>query len=60
MIFGLNECAILLIVNGKYSTTNIYPEIPKLDNKDNKGYRYLGVMEGVDFHMKEVKEMKKK
>jgi hypothetical protein len=60
MTFGLDKCAILLITNGKYSTTNIYPEIPKLDDEDNKGYRYLGVMEGVDFHMKEVKEMTKK
>eukprot|EP00957_Ditylum_brightwellii_P003555 269582-Ditylum_brightwellii.AAC.1 len=60
MTFGLDKCAILLITNGKYSTTNIYPEIPKLDYEDNKGYRYLGMMEGVDFHIKEVKEMTKK
>eukprot|EP00957_Ditylum_brightwellii_P026821 2027699-Ditylum_brightwellii.AAC.1 len=60
MTFGLNKCAILLIANGKYSTTNIYPEIPKLDNDNNKGYRYLGVIEGVDFHIREVKEMTKK
>eukprot|EP00957_Ditylum_brightwellii_P029239 2210019-Ditylum_brightwellii.AAC.1 len=57
MTFGLDKCTILLISNGKHTTTNICPEIPKLDDKDNKGYRYLGVMEGVDFHMKEVKEM---
>eukprot|EP00957_Ditylum_brightwellii_P095386 7265652-Ditylum_brightwellii.AAC.1 len=43
--------------NGKYTTTNIYPEIPKLDDKDNKGYHYLGVMEGVDFYIKEIKKM---
>eukprot|EP00957_Ditylum_brightwellii_P072831 5535334-Ditylum_brightwellii.AAC.1 len=60
MTFGLGKCAILLINNGKYSTTNIYPEIPKSDDEDNKGYRYLGVMEGVDVHIKEVKEMTKK
>jgi hypothetical protein len=60
MTFGLDKCAILLITNGKYSTTNIYPEIPKLDDEDNKGYRYLGVMEGVNFHIDEVKEMTKK
>eukprot|EP00957_Ditylum_brightwellii_P003242 247096-Ditylum_brightwellii.AAC.1 len=60
MTFGLDKYTILLIVNGKYSTTNIYPKIPKLDNNNNKGYRYLGVMEGVDFHTKEVKEMTKK
>eukprot|EP00957_Ditylum_brightwellii_P111187 8478564-Ditylum_brightwellii.AAC.1 len=60
MTFDLDKSAILLIVNGKYSTTNFYPKIPKLDNDDNKGYRYFGVMEGVDFHIREVKEMTKK
>eukprot|EP00957_Ditylum_brightwellii_P093800 7142630-Ditylum_brightwellii.AAC.1 len=60
MTFGLDKCAILLITNGKYSTTNIYLEIPKLDDEDNKGYRYLGVMKGVNFHIKEIKEMTKK
>eukprot|EP00957_Ditylum_brightwellii_P148756 11325492-Ditylum_brightwellii.AAC.1 len=53
MTFSLDKCAILLISNGKYTTTSICPETPKLDNKDNKGYHYLGVKEGVDFHMKE-------
>eukprot|EP00957_Ditylum_brightwellii_P192595 14663150-Ditylum_brightwellii.AAC.1 len=57
MTFGLDKCAILLISNGKYITTSICPYIPKLDNEDNKGYQYLGVMEGVDFHMKEVKDV---
>eukprot|EP00957_Ditylum_brightwellii_P145719 11096006-Ditylum_brightwellii.AAC.1 len=57
MTFGLDICAILLISNGKYTTTNFCPEIPKLDDEDNKGYQYLGVMEGVDFYMKEVKDM---
>eukprot|EP00957_Ditylum_brightwellii_P012954 978940-Ditylum_brightwellii.AAC.1 len=57
MTFGLDKCAILLIFNGKYTTTNICPETPKLDDEDNKGYRYLSVMEMVDFHMKEVKDM---
>eukprot|EP00957_Ditylum_brightwellii_P211395 15366126-Ditylum_brightwellii.AAC.2 len=60
MTFGLDECALLLIVNDKYSTININPKIPKLDIEDNKGYRYLVVMEGVDFHISEVKKMNKK
>eukprot|EP00957_Ditylum_brightwellii_P211467 15366198-Ditylum_brightwellii.AAC.3 len=38
MSFGLDKCAILLIKNGKYTTTNICPEIPKLDDDENKGY----------------------
>eukprot|EP00957_Ditylum_brightwellii_P057680 4373554-Ditylum_brightwellii.AAC.1 len=57
MSFGLYKCVILLITNEKYATTNICPEISKLDDEENKGYRYLGVMEEVDFHMVEVKEM---
>eukprot|EP00957_Ditylum_brightwellii_P191504 14579268-Ditylum_brightwellii.AAC.1 len=60
MTFRLDKCTILLITNGKYATTNICPEIPKLDDKENKGYCYLGIMEGVDFHMNEVKELTKK
>eukprot|EP00957_Ditylum_brightwellii_P137822 10507324-Ditylum_brightwellii.AAC.2 len=42
--FGLDKCAILLITNGKCTTTNICPEIPKLDDEENKGYCYLGAM----------------
>eukprot|EP00957_Ditylum_brightwellii_P057962 4394957-Ditylum_brightwellii.AAC.1 len=57
MNFGLDKCAILLILNSKYTTTNIYPEILKLDDEDSKGYQYLGMMKGLDFHMKEVKDM---
>eukprot|EP00957_Ditylum_brightwellii_P211253 15365955-Ditylum_brightwellii.AAC.1 len=60
MTFGLDKCAILLITNGKYATTNICPETLKLDDEENKGYKYLGIMEGVDFHMNKVKEFTKK
>eukprot|EP00957_Ditylum_brightwellii_P017699 1333044-Ditylum_brightwellii.AAC.2 len=60
MSFGLDICAILLIKNGKYATTTIFQKIPKLDDDKNKGYCYLGIMEGVDFHIKEVKELTKK
>eukprot|EP00957_Ditylum_brightwellii_P162320 12359487-Ditylum_brightwellii.AAC.1 len=55
MSVGLDKCAILLIANGKYTTINICMEIPKLNDDESKGYRYLGIMEGVDFHMDEVK-----
>eukprot|EP00957_Ditylum_brightwellii_P130831 9980101-Ditylum_brightwellii.AAC.1 len=41
MTFRLDKCAILLITNGEYVTTNICLEIPKLDDEENKGYRYL-------------------
>eukprot|EP00957_Ditylum_brightwellii_P142475 10854605-Ditylum_brightwellii.AAC.1 len=57
MSFGLNKCAILSITNRKYATTNICPDIPKLDDNKNKDYCYLEIMEDVDFHMKEVKEL---
>eukprot|EP00957_Ditylum_brightwellii_P105943 8080906-Ditylum_brightwellii.AAC.1 len=55
MSFGLDKCAVLTLKNGCYSTTNILPEIPKLDNNSNKGYCSLSIMEGVDFHTQEVK-----
>eukprot|EP00957_Ditylum_brightwellii_P203509 15334927-Ditylum_brightwellii.AAC.1 len=55
MSFGLDKCAIFLITNEKYSTANICPEIPKLDNMESKGYCYLGIMEGMDIHADKVK-----
>eukprot|EP00957_Ditylum_brightwellii_P174757 13306039-Ditylum_brightwellii.AAC.1 len=55
MTFGLDKCAALTLKNGRYSTTNILPEIPKSDDDLNKGYCYLGNMEGADFHTQEVK-----
>ena len=55
MTFGLDKCAVLTLKNGRYSTTNILPEIPKLDDDLNKLYRYLGIMKGADFHTQEVK-----
>eukprot|EP00957_Ditylum_brightwellii_P006259 474747-Ditylum_brightwellii.AAC.1 len=57
MSSGLDNCAILLITNRKYATTNICPEIPKLDDNKNKGYHYFGIINDIDFHMKEVKEL---
>eukprot|EP00957_Ditylum_brightwellii_P040258 3046511-Ditylum_brightwellii.AAC.1 len=57
MSFGLDKYAILLITNEKYTTTNICPDIPKFDDEENRGYQYLGVMEGVDFHMTKVKAL---
>eukprot|EP00957_Ditylum_brightwellii_P156274 11894491-Ditylum_brightwellii.AAC.1 len=56
MTFGLEKYAVLTLKNGRYSTTNILPEIPKLDDDLNKGYRCLGIMEGADFHTQEVKD----
>eukprot|EP00957_Ditylum_brightwellii_P159811 12164326-Ditylum_brightwellii.AAC.1 len=55
MTFGLEKCAVLTLKNDRYSTTNILPEISKLDDDLNKGYQYLGIMEGADFHTKDVK-----
>ena len=55
MTFGLDKCAVLTLKNGCYSTTNFLPEIPKLDDDLNKGYQYLGIVEGTDFHTQEVK-----
>eukprot|EP00957_Ditylum_brightwellii_P170762 12997478-Ditylum_brightwellii.AAC.2 len=60
MSFGLDKYAILLIANEKYTTTNICPEIPKLNDDENKGYYYLGIMEGVGFCTDDVNEKPKK
>mmetsp|Transcript_36211 Transcript_36211/g.53028 ORF Transcript_36211/g.53028 Transcript_36211/m.53028 type:complete len:519 (-) Transcript_36211:412-1968(-) len=59
MSFGLDKCAILVIKNGSISTTNIYPDTPKLDDDENKAYRYLGILEGLDFHVEKVKKATK-
>mmetsp|Transcript_28205 Transcript_28205/g.40877 ORF Transcript_28205/g.40877 Transcript_28205/m.40877 type:complete len:147 (-) Transcript_28205:385-825(-) len=56
MSFGLDKCAILVIKNGTLSTTNIYPDIPKLDDDEDKAYRYLEILEGLDFHAEKVKK----
>eukprot|EP00957_Ditylum_brightwellii_P109239 8333065-Ditylum_brightwellii.AAC.2 len=55
MTFGLDKCAVLTFKNGCCSTTNILPEIPKLVDDLNKGYQYLGIMEGADFHTQDIK-----
>eukprot|EP00957_Ditylum_brightwellii_P193535 14737944-Ditylum_brightwellii.AAC.1 len=55
MTIRLDKRAVLTLKNGRYSTTNILPEIPKLNDVLNKGYQYLIIMEGADFHTQEVK-----
>eukprot|EP00957_Ditylum_brightwellii_P000551 42718-Ditylum_brightwellii.AAC.1 len=54
MTFGPDKCTILYILKGVYSTTNMLPEIPKLDNESNNRYQYLGIMEGMDFYMRKL------
>eukprot|EP00957_Ditylum_brightwellii_P010016 755861-Ditylum_brightwellii.AAC.1 len=56
MSFGLDKCAVITLKNGRYSTTNLLPDIPKLDNDSNKGYYNSGIMEGADFHTQEIKD----
>eukprot|EP00957_Ditylum_brightwellii_P038795 2932150-Ditylum_brightwellii.AAC.1 len=55
MTFDLDKCAVLTLRNGRYSTTNILPKTPKVDDDLNKGNRYLGIIESADFHTQEVK-----
>eukprot|EP00957_Ditylum_brightwellii_P016160 1216514-Ditylum_brightwellii.AAC.1 len=54
MSFGYNKCAILTIKNGKPVETTILDDFLKLC--DDEGYKYLGIVESSDFHMKKVKE----
>eukprot|EP00957_Ditylum_brightwellii_P042946 3251860-Ditylum_brightwellii.AAC.1 len=60
MMFGLDECTILIIKKGNYHPTNILPPIPKLDDIEDKWCRCLGIMKGIDFHIKDTKEQTKK
>eukprot|EP00957_Ditylum_brightwellii_P014214 1070796-Ditylum_brightwellii.AAC.1 len=53
MSFGLDKCAILTIVNGKHVETTILDDFPQLPH--DKSYKYLGILESLDFHTKEVK-----
>eukprot|EP00957_Ditylum_brightwellii_P108897 8307415-Ditylum_brightwellii.AAC.1 len=53
MSFGLNKCAILTIVKGKPVETTILDDFPRLPH--DKGYKYLSILESLDFQTKEVK-----
>ena len=53
MSFGLNNCAILTIVNGKPVEATILDDFPWLPH--DEGYKYLGILESSDFHMKKIK-----
>ena len=53
MSFGLNKCAILTIVNGKPVEATILDDFPWLPH--DEGYKYLGILESSDFHMKKIK-----
>eukprot|EP00957_Ditylum_brightwellii_P182539 13905092-Ditylum_brightwellii.AAC.1 len=53
MSFRLDKCAILTIVNGKHVETTILDDFPQLPH--DEGYKYLGILESLNFHTKEVK-----
>eukprot|EP00957_Ditylum_brightwellii_P034838 2639660-Ditylum_brightwellii.AAC.1 len=53
MAFGLDECTILTIVNGKPVETTILDYFPQLPH--DEGYKYIGILESLDIHTKEVK-----
>eukprot|EP00957_Ditylum_brightwellii_P009631 725527-Ditylum_brightwellii.AAC.1 len=54
MVFGLDKCAVLTIRHGKSEPTDIFLEIPQLD--EEQGSRYLGVYKGADFLTEHVKK----
>eukprot|EP00957_Ditylum_brightwellii_P130477 9954225-Ditylum_brightwellii.AAC.1 len=47
MTFGLDKCAVLTIKCGKSKSTDILPDIPRLD--EDHGYCYIGMYKGADF-----------
>eukprot|EP00957_Ditylum_brightwellii_P089103 6785185-Ditylum_brightwellii.AAC.1 len=53
MSFGFEKCAILTKVNGKPVEITVLDDFPQLLH--DEGYKYLVILESLDFHTKEVK-----
>eukprot|EP00957_Ditylum_brightwellii_P186345 14188111-Ditylum_brightwellii.AAC.1 len=58
MTYSLDKCAVLTVGKEKPITSDILPEIPKVD--ETNGYKYLGVAEGCVFLTQEVKKLASK
>ena len=58
MEFGLDKCAVLVLKKGvKVNCVGIeLPDGRIMEEVDNDGYKYLGVLEGADIMQKEMKE----
>eukprot|EP00957_Ditylum_brightwellii_P103464 7883709-Ditylum_brightwellii.AAC.1 len=52
--FSFDMCTVLTIHDGKAVVTDILNKMPILDS--DEGYKFLGVLENLDFVTKEVKD----
>lgn len=59
MEFGLDKCAVLVLKTGRQTECEgiELPDGKKIEEADERGYKYLGVLEGADMKKKEMKEI---
>ena len=60
--FGLDKCAVLVMKRGnkvRYEGIQL-PDGRMIEELDDGGYKYLGILEGADIKQKEMKEKIKK
>ena len=62
MEFGLDKCAMLVLKDGKQVVRDgiELPDGKKIEEVDENGYKYLGVLEGADLMTTEMKESVRK
>ena len=59
MEFGLDKCAVLEVKSGRQTECEgiELPDGKKIEEAEERGYKYLGVLEGADLKTKEMKEV---
>ena len=62
MEFGLDKCTVLVLKTGREVECEgiEWPDGKKIEGTDERGYKYLDVLEGVDTKTKEMKEILRK
>ena len=62
MEFGMDKCAVLEIKSGVQVSCNgiVLPDDKTMQEVEPEGYKYLGVLEGADIKMKDMKEKVRK
>ena len=62
MEFGMDKCAVLEIKSGVQVSCNgiVLPDDKTIQEVEPEGYKYLGVLEGADIKMKDMKEKVRK
>ena len=62
MEFGMDKCAVLEIKSGVQVSCNgiVLPDDKTMQEVEPEGYKYLGVLEGADIKMKDMKDKVRK